>query len=161
DAFDLFWQQWFISREGHFQAGFQEFTTADHFELLLEQHLRAWLSDRGKLGDEVVWRIAERGSPFRGLEPYEPEHYDVFFGREREIDRGRERLLTAASRGTGFLLILGPSGAGKSSLARAGLAPRLSRAGDIEGVDNLRVAVMRPGSALTPQRALAEALFRT
>ncbi len=159
DAFETFWRQWFVSREGHFRAGFQTFHRPDDFEQLFEAHLRAWLKERGQLGKEVIWRIAERGSPYRGLEPYEPEHREVFFGREREIDRGRERLLAAASRGVGFLLVMGPSGAGKSSLARAGLVTRLMQPGDIDGVDTVRLAVMRPGAATTPQRALADALF--
>jgi tetratricopeptide (TPR) repeat protein len=160
DAFEVFWKQWFVSEEGHFRAGFQSFKRPDEFEQLLEGHLRAWLDEHGLLGKEVIWRVAERGSPYRGLEPYEPEHAEVFFGREREIDRGRQRLLAAAATGTGFLLIMGPSGAGKSSLARAGLITRLTQPGDIEGIDVVRYAVMRPGDAATPQRALAEALFR-
>lgn len=109
----------------------------------------------------ALWRIAGRGSPYRGLEPYEPRHAEVFFGREREVERGRERLLAAAAGGTGFLLVVGPSGAGKSSLVRAGLVPRLTQAGDIDGVDVVRVALMRPADGATPQRALAEALLRT
>lgn len=160
DAFEVFWHQWFVSREGHFRAGFQTFQQADEFEKLFEDHLRAWLDEHELLGIEVIWRIEERGSPFRGLEPYEPQHVEVFFGREREVDRGRERLLAAAARGTGFLLVIGPSGAGKSSLARAGLVTRLTQPGDIEGVDIVRFALIRPGSAATPQRALADALFR-
>jgi AAA ATPase domain len=160
DAFEAFWRQWFVSEEGHFRAGFQTFNRPDDFEQLLETHLRAWLSEQNLLGKEVIWRIAVRGSPFRGLAPYEAQHAEVFFGRDREIDLGRQRLITAAAAGTGFLLIMGPSGSGKSSLARAGLAPRLTQPGDIDGVDLLRVAVMRPGEATTPQRALADALFR-
>jgi eukaryotic-like serine/threonine-protein kinase len=160
DALEAFWQQWFVSREGHFRAGFQTFQTADDFERLLERHLRAWLNEQGLIGKELIWRIAERGSPFRGLEPYEPQHAEVFFGREREIDRGRDRLLAAAAAGIAFLLIIGPSGVGKSSLARAGLVTRLTRPGDVDGVDVVRFAVMRPGQAETPQRALAQALFR-
>ena len=143
DAFEVFWKQWFVSEEGHFRAGFQTFRRPDEFEQLLEGHLRAWLDEKGLLGKEVIWRIAERGSPFRGLESYEPEHAEVFFGREREIDRGRQRLLAAAAGGTAFLLIMGPSGAGKSSLARAGLITRLTQPGDIDGVDAVRFAVMR------------------
>jgi hypothetical protein len=104
---------------------------------------------------------AERGSPFLGLEPYEAVHANVYFGREREIERGRERLLAASAGGTGFLLVTGPSGAGKSSLVRAGLVPRLTKAHSIDPVEVTRVAVMRPGDAATPQRALAKALFRT
>jgi hypothetical protein len=110
---------------------------------------------------EVIWRIAERGSPFCGLEPCDPLHADVFFGREREMERGRDRLLAATASGTGFLLVIGPSGAGKSSLVRAGLVSRLTKAGAIDGVDVVRVAVMRPGEGATPQRALAKALFQT
>jgi WD40 repeat protein len=83
-----------------------------------------------------------------------------FFGREREIDQGRERLLKAAADGTAFLLVLGPSGAGKSSLVRAGLVTRLTRPGDIGYTDELRFAVMRPGASGSPQLALAESLFR-
>src|SRR5262249_15652548 len=72
-----------------------------------------------------------------------------------------ERLLKAAASGTAFLLVIGPSGAGKSSLVRAGLVSRLTRPGDIEYVDELRFAVMRPGAAGSPQLALAEALFQS
>jgi hypothetical protein len=161
DAFEMFWKQWFVSEQGHFRAGFQTFTRPDEFEHLLEGHVRAWLDERGLLGKEVIWRIAERGSPFRGLEPYEPRHADVFFGRAPEIDRARDRLLAAAAGGTAFLLVMGASGSGKSSLVRAGLVTRLTEPGDIDGVDAVRFAVMRPGSAATPQRALAEALFRS
>jgi hypothetical protein len=160
DAFEAFWKHWFVSEEGHFRAGFQTFHHPDDFERALEGHLRAWLGEQGLLGKEVVWRVAERGSPFRGLESYEPAHAAVFFGREREVDRGRQRLLAAATRGTGFLLIMGPSGAGKSSLAGAGLVPRLTQPGDIDGVDVVRFAMMRPGAGATPQAALAAALFR-
>jgi WD40 repeat protein len=160
DALEAFWEQWFVSREGHFRAGFQTFARPDEFERRFEAHLRAWLNEQGLGGRELIWKIAERGSPFRGLEPYEPGHAEVFFGREREIDRGRERLLAAAAAGTGFLLVMGTSGVGKSSLVRAGLVTRLARPGDIDGVDLVRYALMRPGQAADPQHALAQALFR-
>src|SRR5262249_49090693 len=95
DAFEAFWRRWFVSEEGYFRAGYQTFRRADEFEQLLEKHLKDWLDEQGMLGEEVVWRIAERGSPFRGLEPFDSEHADVFFGREREVTLGRERLLAA------------------------------------------------------------------
>ena len=66
---------------------------------------------------------------FRGLKPYDVEQADVFFGRERDIDRGRERLLMAAARGTAFLLVTGPSGAGKSSLVRGGICRKTDATG--------------------------------
>lgn len=109
-----------------------------------------WLDEKGLLGREVIWRIEDRGSPFRGLEPFEPRHAEVFFGREREIDQGRERLLKAAADGTAFLLVVGPSGAGKSSLVRAGLLSRLTRPGDIDTAHEVRFAIVRPGAAGSP-----------
>jgi hypothetical protein len=47
------------------------------FERMLERHLRAWLDEQGLLGTEVLWRVAERGSPFCGLEPYDTKHVEV------------------------------------------------------------------------------------
>src|SRR4051812_39660733 len=68
DALETFWEQWFVSREGHFRAGFQTFQKPDEFERRFEMHLRAWLDEQGLGGKELIWKIAERGSPFRGLE---------------------------------------------------------------------------------------------
>ncbi|MCX5931121.1 MAG: toll/interleukin-1 receptor domain-containing protein, partial [Cyanobacteria bacterium] len=69
--------------------------------------------------------------PFPGLMEFEEEHAAVFFGRDQEwrevIERlnGRRRL-----GGPRRLLVLhGSSGSGKSSLLRAGVLPRLRRAG--------------------------------
>src|SRR5262249_19661382 len=56
-----------------------------------------------------------------------------------------------------FLLVVGASGVGKSSLARAGLAPRLTTPGVAAGVDAWRLALVQPGAR--PVIALAEALL--
>jgi WD40 repeat protein len=61
------------------------------------------------------------GSPFLGLEAFQPQHRDVFFGRDRAREEALERLRNAAKGEFAFLLIHGRSGCGKSSLARAGL----------------------------------------
>ena len=58
-----------------------------------------------------------------------------------------------------FLLILGTSGSGKSSLARAGLAPRLTQPGAVLGVDVWRSCVMRPSEGDGFLDALARALY--
>ena len=63
-----------------------------------------------------------RPAPYRGLETFDEEHADLFFGREGDVQRLLEKL--KASR---FLAVLGPSGSGKSSLVRAGLFPALRR----------------------------------
>ena len=86
----------------------------------------------GLLGPRLRWP-KEKGSPFRGLAPFEAEHAAVFFGRDRIIDEARRRL-TAAETATPFLLIVGASGSGKSSLARAGLIPRLTTPGIVASV---------------------------
>ncbi|MFC5231280.1 serine protease [Pseudonocardia zijingensis] len=63
-------------------------------------------------------------SPYRGLEPFDEEHAEYFFGRAPEI----ERLVTAVGANP-VVVVAGPSGAGKSSLVKAGLLPRLRREG--------------------------------
>jgi hypothetical protein len=77
DAFEAFWRKWFVSQEGHFRAAFHTFAKPDDFEQMLEAHLRSWLGER-KLGKEVIWRITERGSPYRGLASYETQHAEVY-----------------------------------------------------------------------------------
>lgn len=150
-ALNAFIAEWFVNEADGFKAAFSPFNTTDDFEAMLESHLRTWLRDNRRLGRERRWRVEERGAPFRGLEAFEAEHRDVFFGRRADIERGRERLGDAAARGTPFLLIEGASGTGKSSLARAGLLPRLT---DLD--PDARVARMRPEGA--PIDALARAL---
>lgn len=145
-----------MNAEEGFKAAFTPFQTTDAFEDLFDQHLRAWLKVHRSLGRERLWRIEESGSPFRGLEPFDAAHGEVFFGRRPETERARERLEDATDRGCGFLLIEGASGTGKSSLARAGLLPRLRR------IDpHLRQGVLtpHPGTARAPLLELSRALF--
>ncbi|WP_443733020.1 nSTAND1 domain-containing NTPase [Streptomyces muensis] len=59
-------------------------------------------------------------SPYRGLARFEPDHRDLFFGRDRLI--GEVRTMVCGHR---FAVVFGASGSGKSSLLRAGLIPCL------------------------------------
>jgi tetratricopeptide (TPR) repeat protein len=152
-----FWQRWFADVEGRFHAAFQTFRSTDELEKQVEECLRQWLRDRGLTAGGPIWDWRVEGSPFRGLEPFEAGHQRVFFGRRLAVEACRERLSEAAARGCGFLLVLGASGAGKSSLIRAGLVPRLTSPGTVEGVDLWRRALLRPGG--DPFAALAQALF--
>src|SRR5262245_20716471 len=53
--------------------------------------------------------------PYRGLQGFDEEHADFFFGRDGDVQQLVETL-----KSTRFLAVLGPSGSGKSSVVRAG-----------------------------------------
>ena len=75
-------------------------------------------------GQHTVWD--GKRSPYPGMMAFEAEDAPVFFGREDEIRRVRERLDQHRVQGSaGLLVLLAASGAGKSSLIKAGLLPRL------------------------------------
>ncbi|MER5267778.1 trypsin-like peptidase domain-containing protein [Actinosynnema sp. NPDC002837] len=81
-------------------------------------------------------------SPFRGLDAFQPDDAEWFFGRDRLVDDVLARL-----DGAGLAVVTGQSGAGKSSLVLAGVVPR--RPGSV---------VFRPASGSTPWQAAAAAL---
>jgi tetratricopeptide (TPR) repeat protein len=155
-----FFDTWFRTPEGQFKAAFHTFGSTDDFENQVETLLRKWLEEKVLHGRSVVWPVALKGSPFRGLAAFGAKHAPVFFGRGRDITKATDRLKDAAEKGCAFLLVDGASGAGKSSLVRAGLAPRLTAAGVVPSIDVWRTAVMRPGDLSgDPFAALAHALF--
>src|ERR1700735_5382172 len=68
--------------------------------------------------------------PFPGLLAFDEEDAAVYFGRDDDIRRLIERLEARRAQGGAKLIaLLGSSGSGKSSLLRAGVIPRLKRAG--------------------------------
>ncbi len=155
DRFLQFWRRWFHNEKGHFVAAFQSFADTREFETVIETHLRQWLSNRS---EDVVWTGQP---PYRGLAPFDVAHAPIFFGRFRETERARARLLTNCLAGQRFLLILGASGSGKSSMVRAGLIPRLALAGGLSDVaSQLRWAITTPMTIRENWASgLAETLF--
>jgi hypothetical protein len=99
------------------------------------------------LGPAVPIEVATDVCPYRGLEAFEEEHADFFFGREADVQRLLEKL-----KGTRFLAVLGASGSGKSSLVRAGLIPALRRAAPAQE-EHWEITILRPGAR--PLEALA------
>ena len=93
--------------------------------------------------------------PYRGLQTFEAEHAEFFFGREAPIAQLVTTLATlhpsdssAAEGGNApirFLVVIGASGSGKSSLVRAGLVPALQH-GALPGSDQWTVVMLKPGS---------------
>ncbi len=61
-------------------------------------------------------------SPYKGLEAFNEEDADLFFGREKWVED-----LVGRVKESRTLFITGPSGSGKSSLVRAGLIPALKK----------------------------------
>ncbi|WJI38725.1 winged helix-turn-helix domain-containing protein [Mesorhizobium opportunistum] len=98
-------------------------------------------------------------SPFRGLDAFEFEDADLFFGRARAIAACTARLEQQAASGTAFLLIYGMSGCGKSSLLRAGLLPSLTRPGAVAGISLWRRCLIRLSEGPDAFAVLAAALL--
>ena len=99
-------------------------------------------------------------SPFRGLDVFEFENADLFFGRARAIAACTERLEQLAASGKAFLLIYGMSGSGKSSLLRAGLLPSITRPGAVAGIALWRRCLIRPSEGPDAVASLAAGLLR-
>ena len=97
-------------------------------------------------------------APYRGLEVFEEEHADWFFGREELTATLTGRLRELASAGGGLLAVVGPSGSGKSSLLRAGLIPAV-RGGALGPGIAARAPEVPPAVVLmTPGRSPADEL---
>ena len=99
------------------------------------------------IGSGPLVRAEGDASPYRGLQVFEEQHSELFFGRDGDVQRLLEQLKLSR-----FLAVLGASGSGKSSLVRAGLVASL-RAGRLSGSERWRLLVLRPGSH--PLTALA------
>ena len=91
-------------------------------------------------GSDAALEGGAQRCPYRGLETFDEEHAEFFFGRERDIQRLLEMLKT-----TRFVAVLGASGSGKSSLTRAGLIPALKQ-GALPQSANWTICVFTPGS---------------
>ena len=158
-ALEAFWRRWVQNEQGHFTAAFKPFESTDFFEQQFEQDLRVWLSNQTQ---EVTWPEA-KGSPYRGLQVFEPEHAPIFFGRRRAVQEVRARLLANYERDAkGFLLVVGASGSGKSSLVRAGILPKLQNTLSMADVVQWRHEVLKPSElGDNPMQTLARRISQS
>ncbi len=142
--------------------------------------LQTWVDFRASIKDPValqrllaaVRRVPVtddgiRGTicPYKGLEFFSEEDAPLFFGRDAEAGALKN---TVTKHNVAALI--GRSGSGKSSLVRAGLLPRLRRAGERRGGGDVWDSlVIRPGqeplqalaSAFTPIRSDEDPMDRT
>lgn len=90
--------------------------------------------------------------PYKGLDVFEEEDAELFFGREKLVEDLVNRLKTSRT-----VFITGPSGSGKSSLARAGLLYALKQGAVKEShSEGWLYATMKPGRE--PINTLARAI---
>jgi WD40 repeat protein/energy-coupling factor transporter ATP-binding protein EcfA2 len=117
--------------------------TADQVSVLLKQITSTF---QAKPFDERC--------PYKGLDVFEEEDADLFFGREKLVDD-----LVSRVKGSRTVFITGPSGSGKSSLVRAGLIHALKQ-GTIKDLhsEGWLYGTLKPGR--DPIEALASALSR-
>jgi hypothetical protein len=165
-ALDRFWSRHFADR-GTFIGAYHEFSTLEALAASFETHLRQLIERRiaelekgeaGRAAPERVWARA----PFIGLQSYGYEHAPIFFGRAEAVGRALGQLIGAAEAGPAFLLLLGASGSGKSSLAKAGVAPRLTLPRRVIGKAFVRRIAFRPSDTRDGEDifdALARALL--
>jgi hypothetical protein len=112
--------------------------------MLIESHSRVRRRRRGlrKVAtprQEIEEFPADVSSPYKGLQAFQSEDADLFFGREELVATLLARLAEAP-----LLAVVGPSGSGKSSVVRAGLIPAIWR-GSVPGSGNWHVLTLTPG----------------
>lgn len=100
-------------------------------------------------GSAHVMHLPE-GNPYRGLQSFDEQHKDLFFGRASDISAVIDRL-----RSEPIVILAGNSGVGKSSLIRAGVLPQIT-AGVL---GPMRVVTIVPGRR--PLASLSSALANT
>ncbi|MEN8173070.1 MAG: BMP family ABC transporter substrate-binding protein [Chloroflexota bacterium] len=100
---------------------------SSELEILYQQLIRGQIPDEITIGSPAKPEtIADApphagSSPYKGLEFFDTEDAEIFFGRQKLI----AQLLKRLEEDPSLLIIVGASGSGKSSVVRAGLIPAI------------------------------------
>lgn len=103
----------------------------------------------------------EPRNPYKGLQAFQQEDHQDFFGRDALIDKltstlaGTLQTERPGKPGARLLTIIGPSGSGKSSVMMAGLLPRLQQGGVPGSEKWMYLGPIVPGAHPTESLALA------
>jgi WD40 repeat protein len=120
-----------------------------------EARWRAVAAELTSSGEETPGRApaeTQPEAPYLGLESFQPEDAERFFGREKLVSKLVRRISAAR-----FLAVFGASGSGKSSLLRAGLLPAVG-AGALPGDQKWAAVLLSPGAHPLEELAVRFAL---
>ncbi|KAA0018479.1 nSTAND1 domain-containing NTPase [Antrihabitans cavernicola] len=84
-----------------------------------------WIDAVRRLRQAPGGKPGDTSCPYRGLEAFQEQDAELFFGRAELAADLTDRVLSAD--GPRMIVVIGASGSGKSSLLRAGLVPALAR----------------------------------
>jgi WD40 repeat protein len=94
--------------------------------------------------------------PYKGLEVFEEEDADLFFGRDTLVED-----LVSRVKESRTIFITGPSGSGKSSLVRAGLIHSLKIKGALKNSKAWSYEIMKPGREPLKELSLMFSRWKT
>jgi len=163
EQLEEFCRRTFYDAQGHITVAHHPYSGSFEFDKNLAQHLRKWLE--ALTGEAVIRSRWTSGSPYRGLQAFQAEHREIFFGRSQAVSdlmsllRDTETRAASTAAVTRWLLVQGMSGNGKSSLIRAGLLPLLEGRA-LEGIGIWYQVVLKPSDRLenNPASGIAGAL---
>ena len=134
----------FLQRAQATGTRIDDFSERDIAQSILDYWMTILINSRDRVGDlpsapvlaefdlSQADDLADKPSPFKGLNAFRESDADWFFGREEAV----KGILEIVAREP-LVAVVGPSGSGKSSLVLAGLVPRLKR-GVLPGSESWR-----------------------
>lgn len=140
DCVKMFLQEHFRDDESNSNYAYMQFGENASFEQKFRLHIsKAIKSILGDIDEIKEWN----GNPYVGLNSFDFDQSQIFFGRRQLIYDTASRLIDIdRDKEKKSLIVLGESGSGKSSFVKAGLLPFFC--GDVE--QSCRYVILLPSS---------------